>query len=45
MNTVSRKKLFILSFILPVVMLGHGMVMPIMPFYIEHFGAGGTDIL
>jgi DHA1 family multidrug resistance protein-like MFS transporter len=27
-----------------VVMLGYGMVMPIMPFYIEHFGAGGTEL-
>jgi DHA1 family multidrug resistance protein-like MFS transporter len=44
MNTVSRKNLFILSFTLLVVMLGYGMVMPIMPFYIEHFGAGGTEL-
>jgi DHA1 family multidrug resistance protein-like MFS transporter len=44
MNTASRKNLFILSFTLLVVMLGYGMVMPIMPFYIEHFGAGGTEL-
>jgi DHA1 family multidrug resistance protein-like MFS transporter len=44
MNSVSRKNLFILSFTLLVVMLGYGMVMPIMPFYIEHFGAGGTEL-
>ena len=44
MNTVSRKNLLILSFTLLVVMLGYGMVMPIMPFYIEHFGAGGTEL-
>src|SRR3972149_3235252 len=44
MNTVTRKNLFILSFTLLVVMLGYGMVMPIMPFYIEHFGAGGTEL-
>ena len=44
MNTTSRKNLFILSFTLLVVMLGYGMVMPIMPFYIEHFGAGGTEL-
>ena len=44
MNTVSRKNLFIISFTLLVVMLGYGMVMPIMPFYIEHFGAGGTEL-
>ncbi|MGB8981111.1 MAG: MFS transporter [Anaerolineales bacterium] len=44
MNADSRRKLFILSFTLLVVMLGYGMVMPIMPFYIEHFGAGGAEL-
>lgn len=44
MNAVSRKNLFILSFTLLVVMLGYGMVMPIMPFYIEQLGAGGTEL-
>jgi DHA1 family multidrug resistance protein-like MFS transporter len=44
MNTASRKNLFILSFTLLVVMLGYGMVMPIMPFYIEHLGVGGTEL-
>jgi DHA1 family multidrug resistance protein-like MFS transporter len=44
MNTVSRKNLYILSFTLLVVMLGYGMVMPIMPFYIEHLGVGGTEL-
>ena len=44
MNAIGRKNLFILSFTLLVVMLGYGMVMPIMPFYIEHFGAGGTEL-
>ena len=44
MKTASRKNLFILSFTLLVVMLGYGMVMPIMPFYIEHFGAGGVEL-
>src|SRR5512134_1983107 len=44
MNATSRKNLFILSFTLLVVMLGYGMVMPIMPFYIEHFGAGGVEL-
>jgi DHA1 family multidrug resistance protein-like MFS transporter len=44
MTSASRKNLFILSFTLLVVMLGYGMVMPIMPFYIEHFGAGGTEL-
>lgn len=44
MNTTSRRNLFILSFTLLVVMLGYGMVMPIMPFYIENFGVGGTEL-
>jgi DHA1 family multidrug resistance protein-like MFS transporter len=44
MKSASRKNLFILSFTLLVVMLGYGMVMPIMPFYIEHFGVGGTEL-
>lgn len=43
MNT-SRKNTLILSFTLLVVMLGYGMVLPIMPFYIEHFGAGGREL-
>jgi hypothetical protein len=34
MKTASRKNLFILSFTLLVVMLGYGIVMPIMPFFI-----------
>ena len=44
MKKTSRKNLLILSFTLLVVMLGYGMVMPIMPFYIENFGAGGTEL-
>jgi DHA1 family multidrug resistance protein-like MFS transporter len=43
-NTANRKNLYILSFTLFVVMLGYGMVMPIMPFYIEHLGVGGTEL-
>jgi DHA1 family multidrug resistance protein-like MFS transporter len=44
MNATNRRNLFILSFTLLVVMLGYGMVMPIMPFYIEKLGAGGTEL-
>jgi MFS transporter, DHA1 family, multidrug resistance protein len=44
MNTANRKNLYILSFTLLVVMLGYGMVMPIMPFYIENLGVGGTEL-
>ncbi len=44
MNTASRKNLFILSFTLLVVMLGYSMAMPLLPFYIENFGVGGTEL-
>jgi phosphohistidine swiveling domain-containing protein len=44
MNTSSRKNLFILSFTLLVVMLGYSMAMPLLPFYIENFGVGGTEL-
>ena len=44
MNTNQRKNLYILAFSLVVVMLGFGIVIPIMPFYIEHLGAGGTEL-
>ena len=40
----SRKNTLLLSFTLLVVMLGYGMVMPIMPFYIEKLGAGGQEL-
>jgi DHA1 family multidrug resistance protein-like MFS transporter len=38
-----RKSLFILSFTLLVVMLGYGIAMPMLPFYIEKFGVGGKE--
>src|SRR5512147_665812 len=44
MNTSHRKNLFILSFTLFVVMLGYSMAMPLLPFYIERFGVGGTEL-
>ena len=44
MNTTNRNNILILSFTLVVVMLGYGMVIPIMPFYIEKLGAGGTEM-
>ena len=37
-----HKNLVILAFSLVVVMLGFGMVIPILPFYIERMGAGGS---
>jgi multidrug resistance protein len=43
-TTVNRKNLLILSFTLLVVMLGYSMAMPLLPFYIEAFGVGGTEL-
>ncbi len=36
--------LAILFFTMVVVMLGFGIIIPILPFYVEHFGAGGTEL-
>ena len=44
MNTNHRKNLYILAFSLAVVMLGFGIVIPILPFYVERLGAGGTEL-
>jgi DHA1 family multidrug resistance protein-like MFS transporter len=41
-STTNRRNLFLLAFSLVVVMLGFGMVIPILPFYIQKFGAGGS---
>ena len=43
-TAVNRKNLLILSFTLLVVMLGYSMAMPLLPFYIEAFGVGGTEL-
>ncbi len=40
----SKRNLYILTFVLFVVMLGYGIVVPILPFYIESMGAGGTEL-
>jgi DHA1 family multidrug resistance protein-like MFS transporter len=37
-------KLMTLFFTMLVVMIGFGIIIPIMPFYVEHFGAGGTAL-
>ena len=42
MKITNRKNLILLAFSLVVVMLGFGMVIPILPFYIKRFGAGGS---
>jgi DHA1 family multidrug resistance protein-like MFS transporter len=44
MSTSNRKNVCILAFTLFVVMLGFGVVIPIMPFYIDNLGAGGTEL-
>jgi DHA1 family multidrug resistance protein-like MFS transporter len=40
--TNNRRNLIILFFTMVVVMMGFGMVIPILPFYIIEFGAGGS---
>jgi DHA1 family multidrug resistance protein-like MFS transporter len=40
----SKRNLYILTFVLFVVMLGYGIIIPILPFYIENMGAGGTEL-
>ncbi len=44
LRIVKRRNELILAFTLTVVMLGYGMVIPIIPFYIEEMGAGGTEL-
>jgi DHA1 family multidrug resistance protein-like MFS transporter len=44
MNVSNRKNLAILSLTMGVVMLGFGMVMPIMPFYVESMGASASEL-
>jgi len=40
----AKRNLYILTFVLFVVMLGYGIIIPIFPFYIEEMGAGGTEL-
>jgi DHA1 family multidrug resistance protein-like MFS transporter len=40
----NRRDIIILFFTLVVVMLGFGIVIPILPFYIDSFGASGSDL-
>lgn len=44
MGASNHKNLLILAFTLVVVTLGFGVVMPIIPFYMEQLGAGGTEL-
>jgi len=43
-NSSGRRQVLILAFTLVVVMLGYGVVIPIIPFYIATMGAGGTEL-
>jgi DHA1 family multidrug resistance protein-like MFS transporter len=43
-QTNNRRNLWILAFALAVVTLGFGVVMPIIPFYMDQMGAGGTEL-
>lgn len=38
------RRVFILSAMLAIVMLGFGMVIPVFPFYVEQMGARGTEL-
>jgi len=40
----NRRNVILLSLTLGVVMLGFGMIMPIMPFYVESMGASATEL-
>ena len=41
---LKNRSLAIIFFALIVVMLGFGIVIPILPFYVEHFGGSGKDL-
>ncbi len=40
----NKRNITILFFVLVVIMLGFGLVIPILPFYIDHFGASGQEL-
>ena len=44
MTGSKRKNVVLLSLTLGVVMLGFGMIMPIMPFYVERMGASASEL-
>lgn len=43
-NSGNRRSISILFFTLVVVMLGFGMIIPILPFYVKSFGASGSAL-
>jgi DHA1 family multidrug resistance protein-like MFS transporter len=42
MTTANRRNIGLLFVTLVIIMMGFGMVIPILPYYIEQFGAGGS---
>ena len=44
MSPQQKKQLFVLFFTLVVVMIGFGIILPIMPFYAQSLGATATDL-
>ena len=40
----NRRNMVILFFTLVVIMLGFGMIIPLVPFYIDRFGASGSEL-
>lgn len=44
MRDTNRKNMIILFFTLVVVMMGFGMILPLLGFYVESFGAGGVAL-
>jgi DHA1 family multidrug resistance protein-like MFS transporter len=43
-NQTNRRNILILFFTMVVVMMGFGLAIPILPFYVDYFGAGGTEL-
>jgi DHA1 family multidrug resistance protein-like MFS transporter len=43
-QTAAPRNVYILAFVLMVVMLGYGIIMPIIPFYIDQMGASGAEM-
>ncbi len=41
---ISSRNVLLLSFVMLVVMIGYSVAMPLLPFYIEAFGVGGTQL-
>lgn len=41
---LKNKRLLILFFTMVVMMMGFGIMIPIIPFYVEQFGAGGSEL-